>query len=164
MSRETFDEIDRLLVTLNSDSIIEKDIVIDTLCDYVCDRLISTEYKNKITENILKMFDPKNTYNLQESIFYFLESAHGSGVLRDKISDFMLNYMHNPVPEFIEYAMDTLMYADLISSQKEELKKLVEQCLSSENSSIQKGMLMIWEHYKIQRITWVFPSQPQTEQ
>jgi hypothetical protein len=163
MSRETFDEIDRLLVTINSDSSLEKDIVIDTLCDYVCDHPISTEHKNKITENILELFHRENTYSIQESIFYFLGSAYSSGILRDKISDFMLNYMHNPEPEFIEYAMDTLMYTDLTSSKKKELKKLVEQCLNSENSSIQKVMLRIWEYYKIQRITWAFPLQHQTE-
>ncbi len=164
MSRETFNEIDSLLVTLNLDIFLEKDIVIDTLCDYACDHPISTEYKNKITENILKLFDPKNNYTIQESIFHFLVSAHASGILRDKISDFMLNYMHNPEPEFMEYAMDTLMYAELTDSKKNELKKFVEQCLNSENLSIQKGMLMIWEYYKIQRITWAFPSQTQTEQ
>ncbi len=164
MSQETFDEIDRLLVELNSDSFLEKDIVISTLCDFACDHPISTEYKNKIAENVLDLFNSENTYTIQESIFYFLGSAHDSGILREKISDFMLNYMYNPEPEFIQYAMDTLLYADLSPSKKKELKKIVEQCLNSENSSIKKGMLMIWEYYRIQHITWAFPSQAQAEQ
>jgi hypothetical protein len=168
MSQEIFEEInrheiERRLVTLHSDSFLEKDTLIDTLCDYVDSHSVSDESKNKITENILDLFHLENTYEIQESIFNLLVSAHAEGILREKISDLMLNYMHNPKPEFIEYAMDILMYADLPSCQKNELKQIVEQCLRSEDLSIQKGMLMIWEYYKSQCITWAFPSQPQTE-
>jgi hypothetical protein len=148
MNQQMADEIDSLLAEIKLDSSLKKDIVVDTLCDYIDADSVSTEYKNKITENVLKLFDTKNTYEIQESIFNFLVSASVEGILRERIFDLILNYMSRPEPEFLQYAIDILMYADLPTDKKTDFKKCIQQCLSLEDSILQKQMMETLDYYK----------------
>jgi hypothetical protein len=155
MNQERIDEIDRLLDKLNSDNFLEKDIVIDTLCDYVCYHPISPEYKNKITENVIELFNPENTYELQESIFFFLGSVNVQGILQKKILNLMLTHLSNPHPEFMEYAVDTLVVDWPSCYKKNEFKESIEQCLRSENLDVKRVMLAIIKYYQKQGVSLI---------
>ena len=149
MNQEAIDEIDRLLDKLNSDNFLEKNDVISILFDYIDYHSISLEYKNKITENVMGLFDPENTYEIQESIFNLLGSASSQGILREKILDLMLIHLSNPQPEFMEYAVDTLVEADSSSCyKKKQFQESIEQCLKSENLDVKRVMLVIIDYYK----------------
>lgn len=148
MNQKQCKEIDELLLKLKSEDFHEKNSIIGILCDYIEDDSISSQYKNIITKDIIKLFDPTNSYSLQESIFYFLGAANNSGVLQNEITNIMMEFMSEPVPEFLQYAIDILAYANLTSSERGKFTRLITECLDSEDSDIKETTNLILEDYE----------------
>lgn len=143
MNKELISEVNSLLLKLESKESTNKDIIIDTLYDYLGFVELSIETKNSIVDSIIEKFDLSNEYSLQESIFYFLGEASDRRIMQDRIIYFMLDYISKPEPKFIEYALHTIMNSDL-----SEKKHLIDECLKSQSLSIKKEAFNILKDYE----------------
>ena len=140
---EMITDINFLLSELNQESNFSKDITIDTLSDYISCELISIELRQKIVVEILRLFNPNNKYDLQESIFHFLGIA-AYHVMRDKIIEFMIGSVSNsPDASMIEYALDLI-----IDSNSIDKKQVIQACLNSPDLLVRKATLDTLKTYR----------------
>jgi hypothetical protein len=137
------ENINTLLSNIHASNLNEKDIFIDDLCDYIDNEEVSSDHKNRIVESILSLLDTEDDYTVKESIFYFLGIASGHRVLQDKIIEVLLDYLSRPSPEFIEYALCTILDSDFSNK-----KELITKNLKSSNLLIQKETLNILKKYE----------------
>jgi hypothetical protein len=143
MSDYKIEEINFLLSNLCVKDLEGKDIFIDDLCEYIDNKEVSIDNKNRIVESVLCLFGMENDYSVQESIFYFFGIASGRKILQDKIINFLLDYLSRPNPVFIEYALCTILDSDF-----SDKKALITKNLSSLNPLIQQETLNVLKNYE----------------
>ena len=148
MNQDLLNEINNLLSNLKLENFHKKDVVIEDLSDFIENIAIPIQSKNNIVKNVIDLFNCKNNYTLQESIFHFLGVASSQNILQDEIIDIMLKFMADPTPEFLQYAVDILADADLSLPNTNRFKELIIKCLHSKNTNVKKVIASILEYYQ----------------
>jgi hypothetical protein len=128
--------IQELLLSLENRTNLQRDLIVDNLCDIIDYHPVTKEQKEEIVTAIMKLFDNESDSATRESMFNLLSSAQAFDISKESISCFTLDLLPKLEYQCLVHALPIIATSQIINR-----RELIQKYINSEDTSIKEVAL-----------------------